>query len=420
MLIFDIENYLSKYTEDCDKVFFPTHPYRSLGISQSLRKALLLKHKIGVTRLNFISRLDHFNIPVFSVSRPNVDRAQFNTSTQGKGINIREALLSSLMESYEHHAANSFCGISSYCEKFLEDYNIPFLSLKEFSAKYTKEDVLDWVQGFKLGDDTPILLPASLVLFPYIPTQEAKFPRVPMYPSTNGLASGNTFIESLLFASFEIIERDALSTFVAGGNFQYVNIDQLKENHTLKELLEKLSINKEYICILILDNDYNLPTAFVSLVSDNPASPPIAITGHACRVTIIDSIKAAILEAVQIHSTIIQSSREDLFLLDNIWTRDKKYLLDRWIEIKENNTKLSKSIKISECLGNKSVFEKLCFVLEKVKDKIKHSIYCVNLTNPTINISVSRIIIPGLRDNSHNRNFVRPSLPHLSDFFYGV
>lgn len=419
MLISNIEKFLSKYIEDSDKVSNSQHSYRSFSISKSLKKALLLRHKIGITRINYITKLDYFNIPVFSTSRPNVDRSQFNTSTQGKGTTIRQALLSSLMESYEHHAANSYCGIISYSEDFLKKRNIPFLSLKKFGGKYCENDILDWIKGFKIGNEESLLLPASLVLFPYIPMNGSKSPRVFPYPSTNGLASGNTFIESLLFASLELIERDALSSFIAGGNFQYIDTNYLKDNTSLKKLLQKVIDSQNHICIVMLDNDYNLPVAFVSLVSENPSSPSIPITGHAARTTITSAIEAAVLEAIQIHSTIIQSSREDLFLLDKIWFRSRTDLLNRWFEIKEHIVNISKNMKFSELQMNSSVFNKACFIFEKIATQ-RNNIYYTDITNSTINIPVSRVLVPGIRDDFHNKDFVPPSLPHLSNFFYGV
>ena len=80
--------------------------------------------------------------------------------------------------------------------------------------------IMDYCIGYDLLNEKNILVPASLVIFKYIPNPPSMNPYA--FYHTNGLASGNVIEEAICHALCEVIERDATSIaeFVSSA-FQY-------------------------------------------------------------------------------------------------------------------------------------------------------------------------------------------------------
>ena len=412
----DIDNLACKF----DTISLPKVQGRTISTHQTLRKIYKLKHKIGVTRLNYISDFENLGIPVFSVTRPNVHSNQRNCSTQGKGLTVAEAAVSALMEAFEHQAANDYNKIITFSIQNLVRLGLPYLDPRSLGGICENEDVIEWVDGINLFDSGGIYLPAIVSLFPYIPSQRAVTPTFQTYPSTTGLASGNTKLDAILHACFELIEREGLSEFISGNRFRVISTDEIFKNVRLAKIFRRFEQNQIQFCALQLYSHINLPITFVSLISSNPIAPPIVVTGHSCRLTLQESLVCSFAEAVQVYNAVIQSSREDLIRHNDLWQCSYKETFEKWHQSKDILISLSSFIQCKEYLEDSSILERVKIICLHLTKAGYDQAYFVDLTNNELQVPVTKVIIPKVRDLAHNFFYKRPDLFYLKNWFIGV
>lgn len=69
----------------------------------------------------------------------------------------------------------------------------------------SEDEPLMWTPAYSLEADAEVLIPAANVYFPF---PRATLSYSPLFPSgSNGLASGATYLEAVIHALYEIIER---------------------------------------------------------------------------------------------------------------------------------------------------------------------------------------------------------------------
>ena len=114
------------------------------------------------------------------------------------------------------------------------------------------------IWGFSLVRNELVLVPSSLVYYPYMSRNGVSF----MFNDTGGLASGNTLEEAILSGLAEVIERDALyNTF----NTESIdNIKLLEANDLNSRYLTEFfnSIPQDRVFIFLIENKVkiNIPT----------------------------------------------------------------------------------------------------------------------------------------------------------------
>jgi thioglycine synthase len=127
----------------------------------------------------------------------------------GKGLSDRQCMISAVMEFVERFSARrigdeemivaSYHGVKSHaCD--------PAQFILPSNTHYDPDSEMDWVWGYSLTHQEPLMVPANLVFLPYV----ADKPEKQIYGSydSNGLASGNCIEEAILHGLLEVIERD--------------------------------------------------------------------------------------------------------------------------------------------------------------------------------------------------------------------
>lgn len=165
--------------------------------------------RAGITRLADLTGLDFLGIPVYQAIRPN---SRNLSVAQGKGVTRAHAKASALMEALEFFHAESVCApqrtapLARVREELGYD---PADLLRPSWSELTDDQQIDWVSATDLATGAATLVPVQLCELDA--RVQARLARVLFLPTSNGLASGNTFDEAVSHGLYELVERDAVA-----------------------------------------------------------------------------------------------------------------------------------------------------------------------------------------------------------------
>lgn len=368
--------------------------YRSTSLNRTIKKILKDKKHFGITRVSDITELDIIGIPVISTIRPSVDSAQI-TATQGKGLTIKNALASALMEAVERTAAANYTKIKTDSTENLLKQRLVSITPSMLGGQESPTSQYDWVNAVELFTQQKVLIPAADVIFPYYPGPD----RVrPFRPSTTGLAAGNTFMEALFSSINEVIERQATSSFMhslSGALLETTSI----QCPIINALLKKFRDANVDVIIVDLSKESPIPVFYVSVLSEDARGTDIACAGQAAHIIPEVALRRALLEAAQSRAVAIQGSREDLIRHATDWQKTSEYYQQKRQELKkhlEKNYGYS-SLKISH-VDSFSTYSMTAMTLNSLLAKGYKNLIVTDLTEEQISIPVTHVIIPGMVD----------------------
>ena len=163
-----------------------------------------LLERVPITRVHDVTPLDSLGLPVWAAVTP---LAADLTVHAGKGTTATAARLSAIMEAIERVCAEGVARdrvrVAAYDELGAAAIEPESFDLR-FETAYGPNRPISWVDAFDLIGDRACLVPLDLTISP---PHEGLRGGV----ETNGLAAGNTYVEAIVHALYEVIERDALS-----------------------------------------------------------------------------------------------------------------------------------------------------------------------------------------------------------------
>jgi ribosomal protein S12 methylthiotransferase accessory factor YcaO len=128
----------------------------------------------------------------------------------GKGLSPGQALASACVELLERHCAaprrDDAVRQAPYARVAGEAVD-PRRFVLAATTAYDPAAKIDWIWGYSLTRGVPVLVPANLVFYPYVPRRGSQ---VIAWTDSNGLAAGNNLEEAVLHGLLEVIERDAV------------------------------------------------------------------------------------------------------------------------------------------------------------------------------------------------------------------
>jgi ribosomal protein S12 methylthiotransferase accessory factor len=128
----------------------------------------------------------------------------------GKGLSPGQALASACVELLERHCAaprrDDAVRQAPYARVAGEAVD-PRRFVLAATTAYDPAAKIDWIWGYSLTRGVPVLVPANLVFYPYVPRRGSQ---VIAWTDSNGLAGGNNLEEAVLHGLLEVIERDAV------------------------------------------------------------------------------------------------------------------------------------------------------------------------------------------------------------------
>ena len=394
---------------------------------ETLKRVTFISQKIGVTRLADITNMDILGIPNYSAVLPGTE--DYIWVYSGKGPTKAHAMASALMESIERYSSLPSGGPKNFIQgsydQLSKSFNVlhPDEIVEPLRFQYNNEMSMDFLSGFDLFSEEPILVPASVALFRYSPVPPFVDPFA--FHHTNGLASGNVMEEAICHSLCEVIERDATSLAELRASaipfhflrhitnalrekgyalnsiptdkyvddpsiFSDVDISQV-EFQPVKALGEKFLQAKIPLIIKDITSDIGIPTFNASSIEWISHDYGYLAEGHGTHPDARVALMRAITEVSQTRAANIQGARDDL----------------RKIRYGQNNTDdkrawqfmpSSKKVKFSEVTSyfNQDILNDIKLILEHLKQTGLNRAIIVNLTNDSIGIPVVLAIVPGL------------------------
>ncbi len=283
---------------------------RTCPPAQTLREALAVMSRWGITRVTDITRLDRLGMPVFTSVRP---RGRVLRVHAGKGLQAVDARVGAVMEALEHAVAEPDArALASArqrpCGQLQDDWQGAWRLVDlapAFGRALAADDPLDtvrcewWHAGVRAGD---AWLPAELVHMPWACAR-------PLFGVTsNGLASGNTLAEATLHGALEVLERDALSMAHAATALPCLRVDTLPAPFAaMAQAWQACGVT---LHVRALPSAAGLP-CFQAVLHEPDGDIPLA-EGSGLHPDAAIALSRAVCEAAQARAVSLQGSRDDL------------------------------------------------------------------------------------------------------------
>ncbi|MFC4533344.1 YcaO-like family protein [Sphaerisporangium dianthi] len=357
---------------------------RAQDPAATLAMALRAAPKVGITRIADITRLDTIGIPTFQAIRPT---ATTLAVSQGKGITPQLAKLSATMEAIElWHAEQPMPPVMTAAPRDLGgrlDYDVRELAPSVPSVLHDGLP-LDWVAARSLVDGAETLVPRDVVALSLV--RRAGWNPPVFFESTNGLASGNTLVESILHALYEVVERDAMTAAYTGGGEMGVRVDPRTMGSPvadeLCEMMERAGISQE---VRLVPSPTGLP-CFLSRITCEDYPP--AFYGFGCHLSSEISLTRAVTEAAQARLAYISGARDDL---------RSDFNDDHGAKRPTRPAPAAAGETIPRLPAHESLAGDLADVIERVTAAFSHAPLVVDLTRDDIGVPVVKVVAPGSR-----------------------
>lgn len=354
-------------------------------------------HEMKITRCANISGLDEsFGIPVFSAIRPLGKVLQVSN---GKGVTPIAAQVSALMEAIELHHAENPCSeklirtsYQTLAQAGKRVYGPEWFG-NHLNRYFSDNYCIDWIAAEHPLTQEICWIPACAVYF-----LEPSLCAI----STNGLASGNHSVEALLHALYELLERDAISRLDYQGTLKIKEQCLILDWRTipddfLLQVGQQIEAAQNKLVLLYVPSVVNVHTFWAILL--NPLAVSATTTLNVGAGTHHDPVIAAsraITEAIQSRLAFIHGAREDI--------RDKPVY-------RSGPVKSSVAYRYFDQLEKTASWEAipkfpydgetdLAQISARLLNQLKaagHSCQLkVDLTHPTMNIPVIKLLIPSL------------------------
>jgi YcaO-like protein with predicted kinase domain len=358
---------------------------------------------MGITRLGNITGLDRIGIPVAVAVRPN---SRSVSVSQGKGLELPQAMASALMEACEGFHAEEIGPTrrSPYRDLAASERVADPATLCAGMRPFDPAAAIDWIEGCDLLCGGSCWVPAEIVHTDYsLPAPDGFF-----LAGSNGLASGNHRIEAINAALYEVVERDALALWMAlplqrraGCVVDLGSVD----DPDCRTLLAKYEAARIAVRVWNVSTDIGI-AAFLCEIRDLAAGDPQLLRrfhGSGCHVDRGIALARALTEAAQTRLTYIAGIRDDLAAAeyraapgDDI--RDA--LLDALArEIEPISFAAAPSFTADD------LTEDLRWALTRLAACGIERAVAIDLTRPEFDIPVVRLVVPGLEWDPHHPNY---------------
>ncbi len=364
--------------------------------SETFEYCQALFPEFGIASVADMTGFDRTGLPVTFVTRPN---SCSQTIQQGKGLTIEAAITSGVMEAVElFHAENvslatETCSGTDICRT---GGRIAWDLLPKLSGTgLTADTCVVWTQAAVFGSGEPVWVPFEMVHADFsLPFCE----HAGYFPCTStGLAAGNTLNEAVVHGICEVIERDAATLFaikpVSSQTSRAINLATI-HNPTIQRCIEKIENAGLLLGVWDMTTDVGVP-AVVARICDpagHHGGKVITGGGEGCHPLRETAVLRAITEAAQSrvkHLTgmeVEQASAHPLTLDDLPMARPGDSF---------PGDGPSRNFQSLPDLSFTSLDEVLRWLVSRLG---KFSACVVDLSKPEFDVSVVRVIVPGLED----------------------
>ena len=375
------------------RFFNGTH--RTCSPQDTLARLQPLLREIGVTRVANVTGLDRTGIPVVMVCRPN---SRSVTVSQGKGLTLAAAKASGLMEALEVWHAERVVKplkLASF-EEIRSEHRVADVAKlpRARDSRFNAGLPLLWVEGDDLLGNGPVWVPFELVSTNYtlpLPPGSGCF-----QANTNGLASGNHWLEAVSHGLCEVVERDATTLWKhrrpGARDRQVVDLNSV-DDPACTGVIAQLKAADLHVQIWDTTTDIGI-ASFVCLVMGRDGDDADPEFGAGCHPVRSIALLRALTEAAQARNTYIAGARDDYFphLYSPAWRARRRVLCQRFL----NATGSQRDFTHVPSFESSAIEEDLRWMLARLRAVGIDQVIAVDLTRASISIPVARVIVPGL------------------------
>jgi YcaO-like protein with predicted kinase domain len=358
---------------------------------------------MGITRVGNVTGLDRIGIPVAIAVRPN---SRSVSVSQGKGLDLTQAMASALMEAAEGFHAEEIgeCRRAAYRELAAKNSVVELGALCKAGKPFDAGAAISWIEGYDLLQREPCWVPAEIVHTDYTQPLDGYF-----LAGSNGLASGNHLIEALGSAICELIERDAVAVWNASGirarAARALGIASV-DAPDCRALLAKYDKAGVAVRLWNVTTDIGV-AAFLCDIRDLSEGEPGRLRrfhGSGCHPDRAVALARALTEAAQTRLTYITGIRDDLLPSEYEEPPDAE-LIDGLLDALRAEAAPISFSEIPTCASN-DLGDDLRGELECLRSAGIKRVVAVDLTRPDFEIPVVRVVIPGLEGDIKHPNYL--------------
>lgn len=357
---------------------------------------------MGITRLGNITGLDHIGIPVAVAVRPN---SRSVSVSQGKGLDLTQAMVSALMEAIEgFHAEEIAEGRrATYRELAADCAVVDPTALCTTGRTFDADATILWLEGFDLLKQEPCWVPAEIVHTDYTQPLDGYF-----LAGSNGLASGNHLVEAISSAICELVERDAVAVWSTLGVRTKARraLDiAFVDDPDCRALLAKYEKARIAVRLWNVTTDIGIP-AILCDIRDLSEGDPRRLRrfhGAGCHPDRAIALARALTEAAQTRLTYIAGIRDDLLPAEyeEPATGD---IVDALLDALRQET-APHSFHDVPSFAASDLCQDLHWELERLGSAGISRTVAVDLTRPDFEIPVVRVVIPGLEGDIRHPHY---------------
>jgi len=387
------------------RYWYGTH--RTASPSETLERVRPYFKSIGLTRIANITGLDKIGIPVTISIRPN----SYSVATSsGKGTTLEAAMVSAAMESIELYCAETIDLPEinlSYAQLAQKYQVIPLekLPLRE-SSLFQVNRPEQWCFGWDILNQHEVAVPAQVVSMNYHRFWYQEFSHLGSFEmGSNGLASGNHFLEAVSSALLELVERDAISCHLEayrkgygmpGYRMPRVRIETL-ESPIIRELLAKFEAAQVVPILFDCTVDTEVPVYRTQIY--DPSGHVPSSHGYGAHLDPEVAMVRSLTEAAQTRAILISGARDDIYHQYYTALRLQRNRDAEASILESNPPRVDARERKSQAT---STFEEdIEIILEKLKQAGLSQVIVFDLSPPEWDISVVRVIVPGLEASFH-------------------
>jgi ribosomal protein S12 methylthiotransferase accessory factor len=357
----------------------------------------------GVTRIADVTGLDRVGLPVTLAIRPN---APTMACSSGKGLTTAAAYVSGAMEAIELHAAETAVlpSIRASYNQMSVDHAVPAVDQLPLTKRslFNKEWPFHWSLGWDIVTQEELTVPlASLEMSRSraLVTDLGAF-----QVSSNGLASGNSFLEAVAAALYEVIERDGVACHHAAWQSghsrpRYVAYRHAHSYTLVSEVLEKCYSADLDVKVIDCTSDIQVPTYLAYVYSAAGDDGVGVFCGYGAHLDPEIAMIRAITEALQGRLNFIAGARDDIFR-SAFWRnrRTDPTSFARAVEIESQTTSAAP---IRQSIVTTSFEGDIDVSIRQLKAAGLQHVVVVDLTPVDFPGHVVRVVVPGLEGYMH-------------------
>jgi YcaO-like protein with predicted kinase domain len=368
---------------------YTTGTHRIMDPDATLASLLPRARLMGITRLAVLTGLDVLGIPVAAAVRPNSRSIAVH---QGKGVTLSAAKASAIMEAVETWHAETISlplRLASFAE--LAPAAADPMLLPRCADREAGDERLLWIEAQDLMSGSPLWVPHELVSADFtgpIPSGAGLF-----QATTNGLASGNHWLEAVLHGLYEAVERDAIALWRTASDAVQdrtaIDLDSIDAPVSLSLLH---AFRRAGVAVRVWDvtSDIRLPSFLCLAASDDGVEPEL---GSGCHADADVALSRALTEAAQARLTRISGARDDFAAASYrpVARAGRDAAARRWL-----GAPASRVFRAAPDCAGATLRHDLDEALRRLRAVGIRQVAWVDLTQPAFGIPVARVIIPGL------------------------